>query len=582
MEIKETQATNSKKEVNLNDENLNKEETDLKVKIKFLNTKYENLKEKDKQNYLKEELNVNNILQNYKPLTNLYESYMEKKKKAVLLEEKFIIDEKNKKHLYILFKDMNKELLEFFMESIKKEENKKDEKKEENNSQKKNNEISSKEKNEDKTKDSNTKDNNQCNGKFIGPLNPNPINMPLSLSFKSKNTKVQKFEEIVIKTPEAQKLQDDGENYFLQQILLENKDKERLNYDKFSCNFFMTSFSKKKAECLENSEGTISECCHKHCSFLPSMIPEVIYSYPKNNDKGPEINRISASVNFPNGLKVCYGGKERDLVNNLTKTEQEKKDENLKNNEKDLIRTNRNFRFVMTDILNNRYSSVAYHFYLKMENKDFEKTYNVTPMKTKLKSIFNDFYFNWKNETNDNIKKDLNECEELIDKKFVYVPFSLCLVSKYPFIIQMEKCLESIRHAIENNIEEELNRLISYIVDSIPAPSMNSKILFPLPYHYEFLEIQPSYFKDIRDFGSDPLIIFQYLSFEELIYTLSLLIFDQKILVVGEDFDVISKIMMNIISLIYPFEYNHTFLPILSEKILKYSGSITPFFLEFI
>ena len=124
-----------------------------------------------------------------------------------------------------------------------------------------------------------------------------------------------------------------------------------------------------------------------------------------------------------------------------------------------------------------------------------------------------------------------------------------------------------------------MKRLISYIVDSIPAPSMNSKILFPLPYHYEFLEIQPSYFKDIRDFGSDPLIIFNNLSCKELIYTLSLLIFEQKILVVGEDFDVISEFMLNIISLIYPFEYNDAFIPILSECVIQIVRWFFAFFL---
>ena len=144
----------------------------------------------------------------------------------------------------------------------------------------------------------------------------------------------------------------------------------------------------------------------------------------------------------------------------------------------------------------------------------------------------------------------------------------------------MEKCLESIVKSINDeklNIEE-LNNYISYIVRSIPAPPNHCKILFPLAYNYKLIEIQPPYFKDINQFGDNPLVLLSHLSEKNILILFKLLVFEQKVIIVGKDNDLVSRIMLNFVTLLYPFEWIHTYIPIMSEKMLKFLQAFLPFF----
>ena len=126
---------------------------------------------------------------------------------------------------------------------------------------------------------------------------------------------------------------------------------------------------------------------------------------------------------------------------------------------------------------------------------------------------------------------------------------------------------------------EELHRLITYIVESIPAPPKQSKISFALPYIKKICEIQYPYFENILQIGDNPIIILKNnFSISLIIYVFKLLILEQKILVVGKDNDSVSEFILNFVSLLYPFEWIHTFIPLMSEKMLKFLQSFLPFF----
>ena len=530
---------------NSNNTRLNEEENVLKKMIDFLEKANKNLikseikVEKDEINkYVSEKLKV------YKPLNTKDEDNSK--------------DPDNKNlHLYKLFKDMDDELLNFFMERKDKKENKENEgkinKQKENKLDEQTNGNKSKKENDDKISISNIKEDIKAiDLRKLVDMNVTHSKNPPSLSFKNKNIEVQKLKDIKSQDPKAQQLPGDEKKYFLQQVLLDKDDIKKLNYDSFCNAFFMVSF--KNIHLLEKYEKINSFCLHDYCSMLPAIIPELIYSYQKKNGIKMELDNNIASLCFPNGLKLCYGDKYENS-----------------------IRTVRNYRFLLSNEKGERFFVVTYHFYLRMSNNDFENLNKDTPMKKQLKSIFNDFYLNV--EKKDGEENNLIEnCKNLINKKYIYKPFCICLVSKYPFIKQMETCLESIRFAIENNIkEEELNKLISYIVESIPAPPQNSKILFPLPYNSEFVEIQPPYFNDMRSLANDPLIILEYLSNKEIILLLKLILLEKNILIIGNFFDDISRIILNLISLIYPFEYNYLCLPVFSEKYFGCFSSIHSF-----
>ena len=325
----------------------------------------------------------------------------------------------------------------------------------------------------------------------------------------------------------------------------------------FCESFFLASFPRENGQILDNSEGDNAECNHFLCSFLPAMQPEILYKYPEADIKGLEINNLAASICFPNGIKICYDEKE------------------------DSIKTVKNYRSSFTNQVGDRFFTVIYHFYLKMDNKEFEEYYINTPIKSKILSYKDETHATLSEESEEDIYDKINVYQELSSKrKYVYIPFCLCLISKYPFIEQMEKCLESIMMSIngkEPNLVD-LNELITYIVKSIPAPPYQSKIYFPLPYFNKFIEIQHPYFRDIAQFGDNPIMILNHFSISHILCLFKLLIFEQKVLIVGKNNDLISQIILNVVSLLYPFEWIHTFIPIMSEKMLKFLQAFLPFF----
>ena len=144
--------------------------------------------------------------------------------------------------------------------------------------------------------------------------------------------------------------------------------------------------------------------------------------------------------------------------------------------------------------------------------------YQLTTYTDELTTTFNDELF-------EDTKEKFNFYSNLVFRENVYIPFCLCLVSKYPFYEQMEKCLESIMISLINNKTtiEELHQLITYIIESIPAPPKESKISFGLPYVQKICEIQYPYFENI-------------------------------------------------------LQILHTYIPVMSEKMLKFLQSFLPFF----
>ena len=79
-------------------------------------------------------------------------------------------------------------------------------------------------------------------------------------------------------------------------------------------------------------------------------------------------------------------------------------------------------------------------------------------------------------------------------------------------------------------------------------------------------------------FGNNPMIILEKLSIQNIICFLKLLLFEQKLLVIGEDMNIVSEIILNFLSLIYPFEWIHAHIPVMSLKMLKLLQSFLPFF----
>ena len=329
-------------------------------------------------------------------------------------------------------------------------------------------------------------------------------------------------------------------------------EKEILNNDSFCKAFFLISFSK---DCKINDELDFqADCNHPICNSLPSIDPEFIYFYQEESENKIDINELTASIIFPNGIKLCY-----------------EEDENK-------IKTIKNFINFFTDPKGNRNFAVTYHFYIRKNNTKFEQEQNMTPIQYEI-SKYKAMKEELNTEKEKEILKRLQILGKLGKKKYVYVPYCACLISKFPFFNEMEKCLESIVKALsdKNWNLNDLNNYISYIVRSIPVPPNKCSILFPLAYNYNLVEIKPCFFKEMN-IAMDPFIILCNLSAENILILFKLLLFEQRILVVGKNINLVSQIIINFLHLLYPFQWNHPCIPILSQIMMKYFQSFLPFF----
>ena len=315
-------------------------------------------------------------------------------------------------------------------------------------------------------------------------------------------------------------------------IFLKNeKISESVINDTFCIGFFMVSFNFNKPKIIENSDKLMADCNHTFCSSFPAISPDIYARYPEKDTDDFEISELGASICYPNGIKLCFEKNEMH-INGL-----------------------KNFTSILTNQVGKRYFLSTYHLYFKYSYDEFMNKY----------------------EYGNLIDKDLLQKSNL---KNIYIPFGICLLSPYPFFNQIEKCLESLRFAIANNNSNpnEIYDLLVYLIKSIPIPSPGTNLNFPLPYFSELITINQPKYKDIFLFGDNPTIILEYFSVEEIIIIMRLLLFEQKILIIGNNYEILSHIIYNFSILLYPMQWVHTFIPIMTEKTIRYLDSFLPFF----
>ena len=340
--------------------------------------------------------------------------------------------------------------------------------------------------------------------------------------------------------------------------------KKKIERETFCEGFFIASFPYTKAQVIENSQSFPSPCGHKKCSVLPAMKPEIIMRYPLKDTKNLELNNLAATICFPTGIKVCYN------------------EEDPKNMIDDCLTS-------ITNQKGERYYMMTYHFYQKLNNNDYTSNYEMHPLKNHLMK-FGDSYLTLTDEgfTDKIIKKvqeNLELCEELGYRDYVYVPFCLCIISKYPYAYEMTKCLQSIFNVMSEEemmsflkIDFKINDLIMYLINSVPIPiEKNTRVKFYIPFFEKGISLKYPKLDEINIVNINYAQLIQLFSIDNLIIIIRLLLFERKILFIDDDYTRLSEVTDAIISLLYPFKWIHTYIPIMSDQMLKYLETFLPF-----
>ena len=337
------------------------------------------------------------------------------------------------------------------------------------------------------------------------------------------------------------------------------KDKKISNRETFCEGFFISSFPQKDGQVVEKSQSFPASCGHKECSSLPAMKPEILFRYPLEDTKNLELNDLAATICFPTGIKVCYSDEGPDNI-------------------KDYVTP-------ITNQKGERYYMTTFHFHLKMENDIYSKNYEMHPLKHHLMK-FADNYLNMSEEEIDSamteeIQKNLEQAQDLGFRDNVYIPYSISLISKYPYVTQMEKCVQSIYNLIKNDNDSpkeknNLNMLIMHLINSIPIPDIHSDVIFYVPYYPEGIEIRCPKLNDLK-MNTNLSSLLKLFTIDYIVVIFRFLLFEKKILFIDDDYTRLNNVTDNFISLLYPFQWMHTYIPIMSDQMLKYLETFLPF-----
>ena len=336
---------------------------------------------------------------------------------------------------------------------------------------------------------------------------------------------------------------------------------EEYNLESFCKSFFVCSFPYRNGKIMENSKNYKSICNHAICCKLLAMEPEIIFKYPSDDSFDLELNNLSASICFPIGIKVCYNQDRRSIYKSFS-----------------------------THILNQqgqKYYMTIYHFYRKLDSMSFNKIYSDNPLKIYLRQFGDNTYKN--KAEKEQLEKDLEECQELAFREYSYVPYAIALVSKYPYINQMKACLNVIYKIFTNhqnlldnlndNIKTSLlNKVLDYLIYSVPIPEINTDINFNMPLCLNKIKISSPYKENIRDLEN---LNFSYILSrfcpENIIKIYLLILFEQKILFIDKDNNRLSTVIDSFLNILYPIEWVNTVIPIMSDQMTRYLQTFLPF-----
>ena len=315
-----------------------------------------------------------------------------------------------------------------------------------------------------------------------------------------------------------------------------------LNYNKFCDGFFICGLTKPliKEKIIKDSKDFSPTCGHKTCNLLPSIQPEILYFY-KNDNLNLSNDKIKSlpKLSFPLGIKICI--------------ENEFDSKKVKNFPQQIF-----FNIVKDDKGETLYICTCYQF-TKVYFEGFIQKYECD-----ISFVYSELFKNVKKNTSINS---------------FYVLESINLISRYPFFNSMNICLNAF---LSPFVEDRIN-LLNHMINEIPIPNENSQIKF-----FTLLFRNPVILNHERNFykllsiksiqkqicllhdnylstnGLDFKLLFEFIPLDHIIFIFSMILLEQKILLVYEDYEILSTLIFIFISLLFPFSWKNNIIPIIS------------------
>lgn len=321
--------------------------------------------------------------------------------------------------------------------------------------------------------------------------------------------------------------------------------------------FFIAGIKENKMEIIKNFYECLAPCKHNSCSILFPYKPKILTKFVKNS-KDFEINDLTASLCFPYGLKVCLS------------------------NENNYLQPIKNIFTYLTNTSGERFYMTTLQYYTKINIQDFEKKWEIDVLKEYFKSIpeIEEFLGNNGDLFEQKIENITTICNNFTSE-YIYIPQCLALISRYPYVKEMNYCLESIFKIILDDSIKRKNReilnFVKHLIYEIPLPPINSRVLSLIPYNNLILSIPSINYNNYKITNQNPNFLFKKYNFEFIMLVLNLIILEQKIIFVDEDVKNICTSIDCFLTLIQPLVWNNPIIPLLNEEIVIYIQSIAPY-----
>ena len=226
-------------------------------------------------------------------------------------------------------------------------------------------------------------------------------------------------------------------------------------------------------------------------------------------------------------------------------------------------------------------------FMISFKNKENKKFYlfnYFTYKKIPLEKYYEEYYIKKENGKKQN-ETPMEESE--IEKGYAFIPFCFCLISKYFYSNQIRICLKSIYTLYSTILIQKdyfvLRDLIQFIINSIPIPPFNRQISFMIPCSFDYINIDCPTYKGLDLLNTNILTSLKCFSVHSnyerstLLFPLRILINEKSLIIMSTNENKLTKVCDAFLSLLYPFEWIHTYIPILNDKNIKNIDLSHPF-----
>ena len=341
-------------------------------------------------------------------------------------------------------------------------------------------------------------------------------------------------------------------------------------YDTFCIGVFISGITPpiKNTSIIENSEYFIAPCGHLQCSLYPSIQPQLLHTYINKNMKNfKNLSHLVANMCFPLGIKPCFGCRfdENNKIDNLPNPQQV-------------------FFNIIKNEKNETYYIATLQYFIKMSNNDYLMKYKFNPI-----TYFLEKTGNTSNNKDKTFKTNMKMISNSLNNDNVFIPESISLISKYPLLISMDKCLR----CMISLQTEDMNNLINHLVNEVPSPKKNyqiqffiPKIEYPIILNHEYNKFLTNKNNINNNLNNNNILstsqinvkfLIEKISIENVIMIFQLMLLEQKILFLENNYQVLSEISFIFLELIYPLIWINPFLPVLSIKTVDFLQSPVPY-----